>query len=93
MLLLGSNHFLISLVLNRDIFNENIDHLCASINKRKFVPNTYIQSLIIDLLWQGLKGLQMRKRKVDKRMRGIDMYNFIQYLERHCLSSSGCYKL
>lgn len=35
--------------LNGNILYENIDHLCALVNERKFVTNTCIQPVIIDL--------------------------------------------
>ena len=35
----------------------------------------------------------MRKSKADQTVEQIYIYYFIQYFERHCISSSGCYKL
>ena len=35
----------------------------------------------------------MRKSKTDQAVEGIHIYYFIQYFERHCLSSSRCYKV
>ena len=39
-----------------------------------------------------LKLIKIRKSTADQSVEGV-LYHFVQYFERHCLSSSGCYKL
>ena len=39
-----------------------------------------------------LELIKIRKSTADQSVEGV-LYHFVQYLERHCLSSSGCYKL